>query len=773
MNTMPSWKTQPRGPEGRWIEMGSRVQALDGGFTFDPAAGEFVDSGFALAVPDSEERRIPGAATPEQIQQYAEDNAGLLSRSGMHLGAWREGDETVLDVSEVQQEGNAALADATQRGEEAIFDLNEGVEIRTLADDWEEKLVSGKGEDIEGLPGAKNGIKVPGRGRFHFGSNKALQDIEAEYKAQHPDWTSPSPRDYSPVDLAIGAKVAKAYEDMEHNPQAPQVQEAYSQMKAETMDQYNLLREHGYEYEFYPSGIDPYPNSPREAIYDLTQNKHMFVFPTDEGFGDEGSSLDDSDNPLLEKVPGVQWGGRDVTYNDVFRAVHDTFGHGKEGVGFRGRGEDNAYRQHSAMYSPTATNALASETRGQNQWLNYGPYGETNRTASLEDTVFADQKAGILPEWAVDPDLHKEKDVDMSSIITPSCVGPYDLSKTEGDGRLAFWKQIVPKREVHYTAADGSRRAINFDAKYLADLANQKAVDHLGFLLADKNNAHTMDPERWRGDVDTLEVREDGLYGRIVFPTAEAASAVLNNPDLGVSARIRPENSPEGGGIVHVLGTLDPQADGMGPWEPADLSIEGSDSDVLDLSSKEYTMPDTKIAPKKSLGDYTDADIDAMDEGQLDAFLEEFAPQFNVYTGDRGEDDNTPTGESTDMSNSGQESIDLANERVASANSRADEALRRVAEAEWNTEREGLLSEGVPTHMLDLAAPVLNRADDMVIDLSNESEDVNVSEVVRGLLAEMKGTVDLSTEAGHGGSLANGEEDPDKDLLGRMAKQGL
>ena len=29
--------------------------------------------------------------------------------------------------------------------------------------------------------------------------------------------------------------------------------------------------------------------------------------------------------------------------------------------------------------------AITSETRGQNSWLNYGPYGETNRTASVED----------------------------------------------------------------------------------------------------------------------------------------------------------------------------------------------------------------------------------------------------------------------------------------------------------------------------------------------------------------------------------------------------
>lgn len=41
------------------------------------------------------------------------------------------------------------------------------------------------------------------------------------------------------------------------------------------------------------------------------------------------------------------------------------------------------------------------ETRGQNSWVNYGPHGEANRTASSGTTVFADQKTGLLPDWVV------------------------------------------------------------------------------------------------------------------------------------------------------------------------------------------------------------------------------------------------------------------------------------------------------------------------------------------------------------------------------------
>ncbi|MGB1743063.1 MAG: hypothetical protein ACPHHR_09455, partial [Cycloclasticus sp.] len=59
----------------------------------------------------------------------------------------------------------------------------------------------------------------------------------------------------------------------------------------------------------------------------------------------------------------------------------------------------NAWQAHSRLFTGSAVGALTSETRGQNSWLNYGPYGESNRTASVEDTVFADQKAGLMPEW--------------------------------------------------------------------------------------------------------------------------------------------------------------------------------------------------------------------------------------------------------------------------------------------------------------------------------------------------------------------------------------
>jgi hypothetical protein len=58
--------------------------------------------------------------------------------------------------------------------------------------------------------------------------------------------------------------------------------------------------------------------------------------------------------------------------NDMFRGVHDFFGHAATGRGFDESGEDAAYLSHASMFSPTARLAMATETRGQNMTNNSG-----------------------------------------------------------------------------------------------------------------------------------------------------------------------------------------------------------------------------------------------------------------------------------------------------------------------------------------------------------------------------------------------------------------
>lgn len=261
-------------------------------------------------------------------------------------------------------------------------------------------LDANRGQNLEGLPGS---VRVPNVGPLQFHSHAGIQEIANRYNEQHGFGAHPT--DYSRVDPAIAARIAKEYEKMEHRPNDPDVIAAHEALKREALAQYKAATDAGYTFDFYPEGKDPYPNSPREAVLDLHRDKHMYVFPSEAGFGMEGDEGYHQGNPMLEYAPGLQWGGKPVTYNEVFRAVHDFYGHAKEGLGFRATGEDNAYRQHRAMFSPEAQRALTAATRGQNSWVNYGEFGEHNQTAT-SDTIYAPQKVGLLPDWVNDPDLH-------------------------------------------------------------------------------------------------------------------------------------------------------------------------------------------------------------------------------------------------------------------------------------------------------------------------------------------------------------------------------
>ena len=213
--------------------------------------------------------------------------------------------------------------------------------------------------------------------------------------------------EYVEVDEDRARRIAQAYDEMPHAPQDPAVREAYQDLIRQTTDQYRALDSAGYKFWFIDINSDAgqqYASSPFNAMRDLRANKSMGVFPTDSGFGTKEDFNPDS-NPMLAET-GLRWpfGGpngelRTVYANDLFRAVHDAFGHGMEGSGFRAQGEENAWQAHIRLFTGPARGAITTETRGQNSWLNYGPYGERNRTAKTEDTVFADQKTGLMPEW--------------------------------------------------------------------------------------------------------------------------------------------------------------------------------------------------------------------------------------------------------------------------------------------------------------------------------------------------------------------------------------
>jgi hypothetical protein len=210
------------------------------------------------------------------------------------------------------------------------------------------------------------------------------------------------PKTYQKVDKERATRIADAYEAMEHAPDDPAVKASYDALAKEVLAQWQFVKASGLKIEWIkPGQEDPYKTSLRMAAMDVIANNHLWVFPTDLGFGSgtQGAEAAKHDNPMLQPS-GETVAGHPMLINDVFRIVHDYFGHFQDGVGFRADGEDNAWRDHASMFSKAALPALTTETRGQNSWLNFGPYAEHNRTANPTDTVYAPQKIGLLPEWA-------------------------------------------------------------------------------------------------------------------------------------------------------------------------------------------------------------------------------------------------------------------------------------------------------------------------------------------------------------------------------------
>jgi hypothetical protein len=249
---------------------------------------------------------------------------------------------------------------------------------------------------LEGLPAT---VAVGGKD-VTFGPLAKARQAAHEY-AQRAGIAYHPPTSYVAVDPERAGRIAQAFEVMRHDPTAPDVAAAYEALITETLAQWQVIKATGLQVEFI-EGADPYALNPRLAMQDIVENNHFWVFPTDAGFGGtESAAVDITGNPLLRIVEGETISGKPVRANDIFRIVHDYFGHAKEGVGFRARGEENAWQQHMAMYSPLARRALTSETRGQNSWVNFGPFAAANKMATAANTQYAPQKIGLLPDWAV------------------------------------------------------------------------------------------------------------------------------------------------------------------------------------------------------------------------------------------------------------------------------------------------------------------------------------------------------------------------------------
>lgn len=248
-----------------------------------------------------------------------------------------------------------------------------------------------------GLPHTKF---IKGRGQTQFGPHAEARELAAEYMATHRFKYDPITV-FTPVDVQRARRIAHEYDKMGRDPSNPAVMASYRALINETAVQYEYFLKSGVQVDFVPEGaIPPYP-SVAYVIFDVIENKHLWASKTAPGaYGPDDSEFEEP-NLMLEPMK-YRIGDVVLLANDLFRIVHDYFGHVKEGVLFDFDGEENAWRGHSTMYTRDALGAMTTELRGQNSWTNFGPYGNYNRSASQIKTKYAPQKNNLMPEWVWD-----------------------------------------------------------------------------------------------------------------------------------------------------------------------------------------------------------------------------------------------------------------------------------------------------------------------------------------------------------------------------------
>lgn len=209
---------------------------------------------------------------------------------------------------------------------------------------------------------------------------------------------------FAPVTGELGMLVADQFAAMRHEPGNPLVEASYRQYVRELTAQYEFaVAGLGLRVEPWPCPSEPYRDS-HHMIEDVRRHRHLYVLATHARWGEVGTGH--ADHPVLAPA-GIVVDGVELLANDLFRVVHDVFGHAVEGHQFGPVGEEKAWLAHYGMFSPLARPALTAETRGQTCWMYFGPHLRTSSGALIgrdepgwvpvPQRPFAEQKAGLMP----------------------------------------------------------------------------------------------------------------------------------------------------------------------------------------------------------------------------------------------------------------------------------------------------------------------------------------------------------------------------------------
>lgn len=425
---------------------------------------------------------------------------------------------------------------------------------------------------------------------------RAAEEYMAQYMPGRP-WNVPDPEFYdSPVSqeriIARAPEAAEAYDAMPSEP-SQAVLDAYEEFYTHVKRQYLWMEQQGIQVEVRdidfdnPRDVQDYYASTVEFVRDVNENNRLIVSRTPAEGNPEIYMRIDPDTGLSN--------------NDMFRAVHDYFGHVVHENGVDRFGEDIAFMTHAQMFPEEVLPVLAQETRMQNWWL------VANNEAGATNPIFPEQKLGLAPKkfWADAVEF--------------------------ADGRGAYTQQTMRNKDLIYK--DEVTEFVyyyNTDTDAPNDLIpiyEHKAVDPSGGTIVtfspsgDLNNSATNRAYLDAGSQDLGDYATGTMSGRFE-PGGVGTHVLQGSPETGdlrfdnkVLVRVLPDqefntfkSGPRKGNF---------KSDGQGPF---DVHVNGN-------PAKELAM---YIPPRNS----RDLPVIAYGEEGIAALRGEFGPERVVFVRD-------------------------------------------------------------------------------------------------------------------------------------------
>ena len=166
----------------------------------------------------------------------------------------------------------------------------------------------------------------------------------------------------------------------------------YGRFHCENLQQYQAILDAGITVQPWPGPGQPYRGS-ADLCTSVRSTGVLHVFLTSAGHGPGRTVVA---HPMLEPS-GIVVDGVEFSHNDVFRAVHDIFGHVMPDNSFSARGEFKASFCHMRMYSDDVHPVLFTEQTAQICWFFFGPHGDTDG-----QRPYPEQKVFEFPQHFLD-----------------------------------------------------------------------------------------------------------------------------------------------------------------------------------------------------------------------------------------------------------------------------------------------------------------------------------------------------------------------------------